>query len=145
MADLENEVEAFGYVNIPGQPLNRPRIELRTSEWSIRWSVNRDALALTKTLIADLTIMNSIKPHWSTRHRFCLDTLTSWLVEILLRLSKCHVTFCSGARTCKLSDDIRNVFQSSQKLIHERTSKKQQSNCLKVFFPVQGDCLSPTQ
>ena len=62
MADLENEVEAFGYVNIPGQPLIRPRIELRTSEWSIRWSVNQDTLVLTKTLIADLTIMNSIKP-----------------------------------------------------------------------------------
>ena len=63
MADIEIEIQTFGYVNIPGQPLNRPRIELRTSEWSIRWPVNQDALVLTKTLIADLTIMNSIKPH----------------------------------------------------------------------------------
>ena len=63
MAEMKIDFEAFGYVNIPGQPLNRPRIELRTSEWSIRWSVNQDTLVLTKTLIADLTIMNSIKPH----------------------------------------------------------------------------------
>ena len=144
MADIEIEIKTFGYVNIPGQPLNRPRIELRTSEWSIRWPVNRNALVLTKTLIADLTIINSIKPQWSTRQRFCLDTLTSWLFEILFRLSKSHVTFCSGARTCELSDDIRNVFQSSQKLIHERTSKKQQSNCLKVLFNFMRN-ISPTQ